>query len=100
CTMNHVQTITRSVVRSCSKVVDSETAWRYTTDRKKRVEIAENIVNYILFAGVTLGCMEVREVCFSQTSKYPIPLCLIAGQPQRQQPNECQQFEHLPVSVQ
>lgn len=52
-----VKNITHSVVRTCSKMLAQEDAWK-SGRRDETVNIAESVLRYIQYAGVTFGCSE------------------------------------------
>lgn len=53
-----VTNITNSIVNSLSMIVDAKNAWDSSKPHEK-VYVAESVLNYVQFAGVTLGCTEV-----------------------------------------
>ena len=58
---NSVQDITHSMVRSCSSILDNSEAWESGGSNKtEMVRIAEDVLQYIQFAGITLGCTEAK----------------------------------------
>ncbi|KAH9394215.1 hypothetical protein TYRP_004264, partial [Tyrophagus putrescentiae] len=52
-----VKQITNSVVKTCSKMLAHETAWK-SAKSTEAVNIAEGVLRYIQYAGVTFGCAE------------------------------------------
>lgn len=52
-----VKNITHSVVRTCSKMLAQENAWK-NGKPDETVNIAESVLRYIQYAGVTFGCSE------------------------------------------
>lgn len=68
---NEVLKVTTAVVESCSTLVDQSDAWK-NGQHSDRVKIAESMLKYVQYSGVTLGCTEVSQCNYFPHNQ---PLC-------------------------
>lgn len=53
-----VEHIARSVVKSCSRILEHEQAWQ-NGGMMETIELAGNVLKYVQYVGVTFGCTEM-----------------------------------------